>query len=276
MTVVFVSDYYAEDFTGGAELTTKALLESTEQHIIKLYSHQVDYYILNLYKEFKWIITNFSRMRHEVKLFFAKNISYSIIEYDYKFCKYRSLDLHREAAGEECDCKDDINNIFYGYAEVIWFMSEKQRDLFLSNVWTIKKEKTKILSSCFEDSHLNLFTEFRMNKKEHYCILDSNSKIKNTTGCIEYAKNNNLDFKLLKNLSYDKMLLALAESRGLIFLPLGADTCPRITIEAKLLDCELILNDNVQHKDEAWFSDKESILDYLRENKKLFWRFYDR
>ena len=41
---------------------------------------------------------------------------------------------------------------------------------------------------------------------------------------------------------------------------------------AKILGCELIINDNVQHKDEPWFKDRESILEYLKERTDIFWR----
>jgi glycosyltransferase involved in cell wall biosynthesis len=50
------------------------------------------------------------------------------------------------------------------------------------------------------------------------------------------------------------------------------DTCPRTAIEAKLLGCEVICNDKVQHKDELWFQgSKENTIEYLRERAKLFW-----
>ena len=41
-------------------------------------------------------------------------------------------------------------------------------------------------------------------------------------------------------------------------------------IEAKLLGCKLILNDNVQHKEESWFETRESIYSYMRERTSVF------
>ena len=67
----------------------------------------------------------------------------------------------------------------------------------------------------------------------------------------------------------------MSTSKGLIFKPLGGDTCPRIVIEAKLLGCDLILNENVQHKDEEWFLTPESCLEYLKSRKDVFWSFYE-
>ena len=39
----------------------------------------------------------------------------------------------------------------------------------------------------------------------------------------------------------------------------------------KLLDCELAINDNVQHATEKWFSSKESIFKYLKTRPQVFW-----
>jgi len=65
----------------------------------------------------------------------------------------------------------------------------------------------------------------------------------------------------------------LANAKGLCLLPPGADTCPRLVIEAKLLGCELHYNENVQHADEDWFNtdDDEAIERYLRGYKERFW-----
>ena len=69
------------------------------------------------------------------------------------------------------------------------------------------------------------------------------------------AKKNNKEFKIIQNWPYGKVLEEMAQAEGFVYLPPGGDTCPRTVIEAKLLGCKLHLNDNVQHKDEEWFSD---------------------
>ena len=43
-------------------------------------------------------------------------------------------------------------------------------------------------------------------------------------------------------------------------------------MEAKALDCELVLNENVQHKDEPWFATKELMFKHLENNAQTFWR----
>ena len=71
---------------------------------------------------------------------------------------------------------------------------------------------------------------------------------------------------------HQQFLEKMAESKGLCFKPTGLDTCPRMVIEAKLLDCELDLNDLVQHRDEEWFSKSyEEIVEYLKSRPAFFW-----
>ena len=54
-------------------------------------------------------------------------------------------------------------------------------------------------------------------------------------------------------------------------MPLDYDTCPRVVIEAKLLGLDLILTDNVLHKDEDWFvGSVEKPEAYLRINSDKF------
>ena len=279
--ILFVADAFAEQYVGGAELTTDAIISYNKYNqITKINCHQLSKDIILEFKDFHFIICNFSNLKPEVKLEICKNIDYSIIEYDYKFCKYRSPEKHKNATGKECDCatleSSKLNLIFYGRSKKIWFMSEAQRQTFLEKVKTIKEEKTSVLSSVFHSGDLAFMNSIRNNpKNEKYIILNSNSWIKGTEQNIKYANKNNLQYELVSGLSYHELLIKLSTSKGLIFRPLGCDTCPRIVIEAKMLGCELILNEHVQHKDEPWFKTQESCYEYVNSRLETFWSYYE-
>ena len=102
--------------------------------------------------------------------------------------------------------------------------------------------------------------------------MNSPSWIKGAKESIEYAEKNNLPYELVWDIPHPDLLRKLAQSKGIVCFPQDADTCPRMTIEAKLLECEIISNDNVQHKDEEWFQNKETIVPYLEEKITSFWR----
>ena len=275
--LIFVADLFAEQYVGGAELTTDALMNkcATKYEIIKVRCEAVTQEFILNNKDEKFIICNFSSLSDKSKILLCKSCNYQIVEYDYKFCKYRSLEKHLAAEKKPCDCMEidqgKINKIFYGYARKIWFMSEEQKNIFIANVPTVKQEKCEVLSSIFSVGDLRFIDSIKDNEKdENYLILNSNSWIKNTKGCVDYALRNNLNYKLIQGLPYHEVLIKMSTSKGLIFQPSGGDTCPRIVIEAKMLGCDIKLNDSVQHKNEQWFSNQQSCYDYMSSRAQHF------
>jgi len=276
-TIVFVADLFVDDYVGGAELTTEAIIDKckAKYKIVKKNCKGLtkDFVLQN--KDARFVICNFASLSDEKKILLCKNVNYQIVEYDYKFCKYRSQEKHYAIENTHCECvennKGKINKIFYGYAKKIWFMSEKQKKIFIKNVRTIKEKNCHVLSSVFSDGDLKFLGSIKDNEKnQKYLILNSSSWIKNTKGCIQHAKDNNLSYELVQGLPYHEMLIKMSTSKGLIFKPLGGDTCPRIVIEAMMLGCQIEMNENVQHKDEQWFSNKEECYKYMSSRAKYF------
>ena len=274
--IVFVSDIFAEDYVGGAELTTDGIIQGTYLPLIKLKSQQVTREVIEALKDRYWVFGNFAHVQTPLLLECVKKLNYSVIEYDYKFCKFRLPEKHIAAEGQ-CNCHNETQGkliaLFYHHAKSLWFMSQAQMDIYLDHFPFLRKETTEVLSSIFDSSSLKLLHDLRNNtKKDVWLIQDSPSWVKGTEDAIRYAKENNLPFETFKGISYEEMLTKFSTSKGFIFLPRGADTCPRTVIEAKMLGCELILNENVQHKNEGWFSGtiKESA-DYLSSRVNYFW-----
>lgn len=280
--IMFISDMFAEDYPGGAELTTEAFIRSMPStHVAaKVHSSKVTQQIIEDNKDAHFVVCNFAGLDDNAKVYMCKNADYSIVEYDYKLCKYRSIKKHEMAENKPCDCLEGltgkITQAFYGYAKHVLFMSEGQREIFLSRIPTLKEENSFVLSSAFLEGDLNFMESIKDNEKNNtYLILGSNSWIKGTQECVDYAKENNLSYEVIQGLPYHELLIKMSISKGLIFRPLDYDTCPRIVIEAKLLGCDLILNNHVQHKDEAWFAAQDSCYEYLRNRPATFWSYYE-
>ena len=278
--IIFVSDFFVEHIQGGAELTSEALIQSSPYKIEKVQSSHIDFPFVQENKEKFWIFGNFAHLDERIKLEFIKNMNYSIVEYDYKYCRLRSDDIHKIYEGE-CNCEREyvgkINSLFFKNAKSVWWMSKKQMDFYHHIFPFLEGESNNVLSSVFSKTTIDEISNIdTKNKSDKWIILNSPSPIKNVNATIEYAKMNDLEFELVWDMKYDDLLKKLGRSKGLIFLPQGKDTCPRITIEAKLLDCELVLNENVQHKDEPWFKTKESILNHLSTRTEKFWKGIER
>tara|TARA_R110002153_G_scaffold225076_1_gene377729 strand:+ start:52 stop:1740 length:1689 start_codon:yes stop_codon:yes gene_type:complete len=209
------------------------------------------------------------------------NMKYSIVEYDYKFCRYRSPEKHLEIEKTECDCQDHVHgklvSALYQGAKSLWWMSETQMDLYHKRFPFLADRPNVVLSSVFdEEFFLNmkvLRSKYENNRSEKWIVIGSNSWVKGVSDAEDYCKENNLEYELVWGIPYQECLDKLASSKGLVFLPKGGDTCPRLVIEAKLLGCELVLNENVQHKNELWFNtdNLEDTESYLYAARDRFW-----
>lgn len=271
--IIFVSDAFSVNYAGGAELTSDAIIEGSLLPINKVLSAKVNLQFMEKYRNCFWIFGNYTGVSQECILYAAKNLDYCVIEYDYKFCKFRSIKKHEHLEGR-CDCHTKQNGklvaAFMAKSKMNFWMSEEQKDIYQSYFPFIKNNI--VLSSVFNQQALkSLKTLNTKNKNNKWIILDSSSWIKGRDEAIKYAKQHNLEYELVWGLEHRELLKKLAASKGLIFLPLAHDTCPRIVIEAKALDCELITNSYVQHSQEDWFSDKSTMFAYLEKRTEVFW-----
>jgi len=278
--IIFVSDFFSEDLVGGAELTTGALIESSPFKVSKFRSKDLTVEDLVKNQSAHWIFGNWTQINFQLIPLIIANLNYSILEYDYKFCNYRSPDKHRVAENTECNCDQTdwgkfVAAFFLG-AKTIWWMSEKQQEIYFDRFPDLQKmNRSSVLSSVFSESFWIQVQNLTQNPKERngWAVLSSSSWIKGTEDALKWCEDNGKKVNLIEGLSPDQTLELLSRSEGLVYLPKGGDTCPRIVIEAKLLGCELHLNENVQHKDEEWFNQNDDFTTqaYLYAAREFFW-----
>lgn len=279
--IVFVSDIFAEDYVGGAELTSQALIDSSPLEIFKLRSEDVTVELLKQAKDKFWIFGNFAQLNPQLFPTIIGNLKYSILEYDYKYCKARSPERHMDAEKKPCDCHNQMNgkivsSFFYG-SMCLWWMSEKQKDRYMTFFPFLADRDNVVLSSVFDDKTLGYIKVLREQnqtiERKGWIVLGSEQWIKGFDDAKAWCETNGKEYEVVWNLPYHELLERLAKAEGLVYLPKGGDTCPRLVIEAKLLSCKLQLNNNVQHKDEEWFNteDIQAIEEYLYTARKTFW-----
>ena len=276
--VVFVADLFEEDYTGGAELTSQALIDSSPFKVFKLHSSDVTLDNLRQGHQKHWIFGNFTRLNFQLLPSIIANVKYSILEYDYKYCMHRSPDLHVQREGQ-CDCHDNMHgkmvSAFFHGASTLWWMSRKQKDSYVSKFPFLSgKVRSTVLSSVFSAKTLLIIENLRRlsTKNDRWITLKSDSPIKGYSSAVAWCIEHGLEHDDLWNISYEDALERLAISDGFVYLPIGGDTCPRMVIEAKLLGCKLELNDNVEHASEDWFNQSiEDINAYLKNAPETFW-----
>lgn len=291
--IIFVADYFAKDLIGGAELTTQAFLDRTPVSCFCIHSNSLTPEVFDkVHKGVHWVFFNFANLPTETILKLSEEarygLKYSIVEYDFKICKYRSFYRHKLETGSDCDCHKTKHGTmicnFYKSAKNILWMSERQKEIFISktkinetnNLEALWNGKHHIQSSTFDIKTLDVLKNIKnkTKKNDKFAILGSGSWIKGIEQTENYCIDKKINYEKLPNLPYEQFLETLAKYKGFIFMPLDYDTCPRSVIEAKLLGCELILNENVLHKDEIWFNNKDSeeVDFYLRDRVDNFWK----
>jgi len=278
---IFVNDMFVEDYVGGAELSLETLVETCKSDkVVKVRTAELSKFLIENNKDAKWVFGNIANASNEmITNIVSSPISYSFVEFDYKFCKHRNPALYEMVEGTSCDYKNTERGKamtdFVNAASSVFFMSEEQRDLHINNLPGIKNEKLFVLSSLFTDEFFNFIDHVRSNSKgknDKWVVLGSRSWVKGLNETEAHCKEQSYDYEVLWNLPYQQFLEKLSESKGLCFKPTGLDTCPRMVIEAKLLDCELDTNDKVQHYKEEWFDKTyEEIVDYLKSRPAFFW-----
>jgi len=261
--IVWVSDLFVEDYVGGAELTSEALIKSSPFNVFKLHSKDVSMSLLEQGQNCFWVFGNYSQLDLNIIPAIVLNMKYSVIEYDYKMCRYRSMEKHEKEEGSPCDCAETQHGkliaAFYRGAKHLWWMSESQMNVYHEKFPFLKEDtKNTVLSSVFDDETLAKIKLLRKDsegkQRSGWIVLGSNSWIKGFEDAKKYCEENNLEYEVLWNLPYEVVLEKMSTAEGHVYFPKGNDTCPRMTIEAKLLGCNLVLNDFVQHKDEDWFN----------------------
>ena len=184
--VIFIADMFREEYAGGGELTTDALLQSApyKTHCIK--SSDLTQTQIQQGAQKTWVFFNFRAMDHNLIPFIVQNLHYLVVEYDYKFCQYRSLELHKRQTGNDCDCHQQqvgkLISAFYTASEHTFYMSEKQRNLYTDR-FPFLIDNSSVLSSVFDVKDLEQIGKLHNSRKTSgdngkWAIVDGNSWIK--------------------------------------------------------------------------------------------------
>lgn len=288
---VLLDDHSIE--IGGTNLTTMSILEDRRQEIFSLQTKYLSSSSIKDNKDKIWIIGNvmllLNNQNTDIIEELFNNVKFIKLEFDYNFCLYRGEIPHKILGNQICSCPYGVSGNksllkIYDFitknAQHIFFMSERQKAIYINHLPNIDVSKTSVLSSCFSKDSLNLFKSLKTSiKNEKYAILEGYGGWHSEAKGVEQAKNfcivNNLPYDILPIQKYEDHIKLLSQYKGLIFLPIIDDTCPRCIIEARFLGLEVIANINCQHVNEWWWKDTSKTEEYLKNRPKYFWKIID-
>jgi glycosyltransferase involved in cell wall biosynthesis len=278
---IFVSDLFQNQYIGGAELSLQTLIDAIpDEKTGKTFnSSNVTEDLIIDNKDKIWIFGNIAQLPDDIIKFASENLNnYYFIEYDYKYCEYRNPILYEFLEDEQCDYatseKGKLITTFINNSKKTFYMSEAQRDIHIDHLKNLNGDNLFVLSSTFNSNFFENIEKYSLNEKtDKWLILGSRSWVKGSNQSEKWCKDNNLDYEVISGLKPEEVLEKMSKAKGVCFLPTGYDTCPRFVIEAKLLGCQLHLNEYVQHANEDWFNtdNLKDIKSYLLNRKRVFW-----
>lgn len=296
ITAVVISDLFVEDVMGGAELTLDAILSAAPANVkvgrlraqdatletIKLLGPTVDL----------WIIGNAALAPRDalVEITHHQHSKLVMLECDYRFCKYRSLQMHEIQEGKPCDCmQNHLGKLaagLYKRSFKTFFMSQGQLDVYKQYIPSMKKwDHMLVQGSTWTPSQLDdlkTLGELRKTNGHNgkWAVLGGGSWIKNQYAIEEMLVSRKTPYDVIGGgIPHDDFMRQLSQYKGLVFHPAGHDTCPRIVIEAALMGLELDLNKYVQHIQDDWWldtyvdghGDRKAMDGRLRDKGSWFW-----
>lgn len=278
---------------GGTNLTTLSVVEDRLGSITFLKTSEVTTEHISGYQNHIWIIGNImSLMGRQDKIWqkLFPAIKFVKLEFDYNFCPYRGEIPHKVLGKQECSCPFGSTghpDIADTYRHMLvncshwFFMSERQRAVFINHIARLDTSLTSVLSSCFSKESLETMNKLKQRSSHNnkYAIMEGfggwHSQAKGLEQAINHCEINNLPYDILPTQPYVKHLETLARYKGLVFLPIIDDTCPRCIIEARLMGLEVITNINAQHTTESWWKTSEQTATYIQNRPKVFWETID-
>jgi len=237
--LIFIADFFSEDITGGAELHDAVVVEHLESKGVletKIKSSDVSVSFLEKNRAKKYMIGNFVNLSFECLDYLSRNCEYIIYEHDYKFINVRNPISFPDFVVPD---KNLVNLEFYESAKKVICLSQMQRKIFDKN---LKFDNiTNINCSMWSDRDLQEMSKLSSEKKlEKIAIINSRNPIKKTKEAVEYCRKNNLEFDLISSTNYHEFLAILSKYSKLLFLTGHPEPTPRVAIEAKILNCELL------------------------------------
>ena len=291
--IVFVTDFLASEIQGGAELSLDAIVQAAPKDmqvgVIKTELLTPD---MLSDKSIHWVFGNYTRIPRVTLDFWLRTsdqMSYSIIEFDYKYCILRNEIVHNyqtfmhTKSFSFCNCMTQeigliTEKLFYN-AQKLFFMSEEQKKLIYSRMpRLVEKQNNHFIQwSTWTPEHLQKLDDLHTERAANgfgpmYLIQGSENWLKGTENAIKFAESQTKLYKVAPHMKYEDFLTEMSKCQGFIFHPNAWDTCPRVVVEAKLIGLEVYVNDKVQIKDDPIYNqDRQTLLEYLHKSPQNFW-----
>ena len=266
--IILVSDFFIDDFVGGAALNDEEIFVTLNKHydVQKIKSRYLYPGFIQENLDSFFIISNFFGIEPSIRQTIEDNCKYILYCHDYKFVHHTNPALYPNFIVPPNQL---INISFHQKAKAIICQTAFQKNIYDKNLKFAEKT-INFSGNLWSDTHLEFIQALSHNKKNNkYAVVDSPYPQKGTAQSIKFCQDNNLDFDVIKNPDYECFLQTLSEYSGLAFHPSTPETCCRLVLEAKMLGLEVETNQLIGASYEPWYEKNGlELINTMREKKE--------
>lgn len=264
--VVFVSDFFKHQVSGGAEIYDQILMEELEScgvKVCKFNSAEFTKKHFALYEKmgFMFLVSNFIQLRDDVKkVMQVYSGRYCILEHDHKYLSNRNPSEFKDFKSPS---QMIINRDFYKFAKHVFCQSIKHAEVLSMNLEIDNVEN--LSCSLWSKEQTSLIRSKICDKNNKAMIINDPNVIKGTIESIALCKKKGIDFDLVEKLPYELFLEQLAIHDKFVFLPKTLESFCRVILEARMMNCKLVTNNLNGCTYEPWFKGLkgQDLIDYV-------------
>lgn len=264
MKFIIIADYLSSEILGGAEINNKIVCEeliARGYDCVEKKSQSVTKEYIEKNKDSFFIVSNFVLLNPDL-MDEIKKVNYLIYEHDHKYLLNRNPALYPKftAPKEHVVFKD-----FYQKAKSVLCQS-KFHALIVKNNLNVDNI-VNLSGNLWSEADLNFMEKMlEVKKKDRFSILNSPIPHKNTSGALRHCAGS--DYQLIFSNDYHEFLKMMGSNSKFCFLPKTPETFSRTVVEARMMGCEVHVNNLIGATGEEWFKLKGLHLINLMRSKK--------
>lgn len=251
--IIFLSDFFLSDITGGGELNDHELTNmflSRGFDLKKVRCREVTLEFLKQNIDSFFIVSNFATLSGDYRDFLLEKVRYVIYEHDHKYLQGRNPARYE---GYRAPPNEIINKDFYSRAECVFCQSTLHKNIIDRNLNDIKT--ISLSGNLWSIECLKKIRQFSHKEKNgKAAVMYSQTEHKGTAESIKYCKFTKKTYDILYTLPYYEFLDKLSNYSRLVFFPKTPETLSRLCVESKMLNLKITTNKNVGAAHEEWFS----------------------
>jgi hypothetical protein len=279
---IFVSDHF-EDIFGNLDKSIVVLSNLNQNHGFNLKTKDLNHNLLEENRDKLFIFGGLNTLNWKFVADLITANRYCVIETELKFCKHKSPAKHKMVENTNCNCHNDqigkVVEEFYSNAEMIFWLSEEQKNLFHEKLPKLKFTLNQtVMPQIFDQKELHTIDELIKNKNSNgkFCVLNSNNLSDGTFEAMKFGSEVQKQTALLNFQDFKtelEFLNALSNFDGIIYTPAFSGISPRFLVQAKLLGLEILTkeNNNIDLFKEPWFTkNTDEIKEHIQQSTSAF------